>query len=119
MRHKIELMPDDDRVVTLEVKTNCGTYYVQMEFVAHHFGLPNDDVQVSVRKPTMPPPEDGGPQYGVAGPNALYSGGGAAVPLLISEPEKMNNIGGVWFEFHESHGLPAVHSYDEPTDLEL
>ncbi|RLI55307.1 MAG: hypothetical protein DRP09_10300 [Candidatus Thorarchaeota archaeon] len=51
MSNEIILSPEDDRVINLIVKTNHNQVYrINMEFLAHHFGIGFDEVQIGVTK---------------------------------------------------------------------
>ena len=68
--HREIKLPDDDRVLSLTIKTaNDQQYSISLEFCAHEFGLENDDVQVSVHK--LKNSEDGQSSRGILGPNAI------------------------------------------------
>ncbi len=108
MTISLNLSEYGDRCVSLIVTDKHGEVYrIGLEFLAHEFGPSEDDVQVSVHK--MPKDHELRTPTGVCPifpPNTiLYRD-----EVLDSRKEGHNIDSHVWFEFHETDGLPPVKS---------
>ena len=105
---ELNLNEHGSRVVNMVVTDRHGEVYkVMMEFVAHDYDV--DDVQVSVYKL----PKDWKERM-EAGSCALYPANSLIYNDKGIDKKKpggyMNGLGGIWFEFHEVDGIPAVTS---------
>lgn len=95
---KVDLKPEDDRVVIVYIKDQHGTRYDVMIEVLHHT-FPNDHnhaLQINAYRVVSAPFN----AYQYKERNALVVGHG--VRLVNTEPC------GIWFEFHEIEGKKAA-----------
>ena len=90
-----------DRVVEVQIKDGDGEeYWIGIELIAHEFGRENDDVQISISKPSQECIKNGtGPVFS---PNRVLAGLGSY------HDERQGCTHSIWFEFHEIEGKKAV-----------